>query len=586
MIPDSKTRKRLFSYLRPYWKLEALLFVIMIVLTALSLMLPQAIRYLIDDLIPSLAADMSGEVDMTPVIWFGLVLAGIYLADFGVSLGRDYLAGKVGASIIADLRAALFEHLAHVPLRFYQHNSVGEIMSRLLSDVQRVQSLLTTTFLMLLTNVLMLLGILITLFVFNWIWALLALLPVPIIVWLSHRYGIKLHVINYRLQETIAFLSGRFQEVFSTIRTVRTFAQERREKTRVVDVLRTLTGLYIKNSITASLAVHLVQIVASLVPIVVLSWGAYLVATGSFELGALFMFYIYLGYLYSPIQDLSQVNVEVQSAMASVNRIFEYLDLPRAIVEDLNPVRLTDVRGRLEFDQVSFRYGDDNGFAIRDLTLAIEPGETLAIVGPSGAGKTTLINLILRFFDPNSGRVLLDEVDLRRLSMKDLRSNIGLVDQDPVLFKTTLRENIAYGRPDATIDRIIEAARIANIHDFIEKLPQGYDTEVGERGVTLSGGERQRVCLARAVLMNPPIMLLDEATSALDTRSEELIQQALERALANKTAIVIAHRLATVRHADRIIVLDNGCIVGQGTHEVLLECSPLYGELARKQLLT
>ncbi|HPM36913.1 MAG TPA: ABC transporter ATP-binding protein [candidate division Zixibacteria bacterium] len=586
MIPDPRTRRRLWSWLRPYWRLEALMFVIMLVMTALALMLPQAIRYMIDDLIPSLRADTDGSVDMAPAVWFGLALIGLYLSSFVFSIGRDYLAGKVGASIIADLRAALFDHLAQVPLRFYQTNNVGEIMSRLLADVQRVQSLLTTTLLMFLTNILMLLGILVTLFVFNWIWAALALIPVPIIVWLSHRYGISLHAINYRLQESIAQLSGRLQEVFSTIRTVRAFAQERREKTRVVGVLSAMTGLYIRNSVMTSLAVNLVQLVASLVPVIVLSWGAYLVAAGSFPLGALFMFYIYLGYLYSPIQELSQVNVEVQSAMASVYRIFEYFDLPQAVAEDPQPVRLAEVRGRLAFEDVDFHYGGDNGFAIRALSLTIEPGEKVAIVGPSGAGKTTLINLLLRFYDPEGGRILLDRVDLRRLALKELRSHMGLVDQDPVLFKASLRDNIAYGRAEASMDRVIEAARVANIHDFIEKLPLGYETEVGERGVTLSGGERQRVCLARAILLNPPIMLLDEATSALDTRSEELIQQALEKALQGKTSIIIAHRLATVRHADRIIVLDNGRIVGEGTHEALLESSPLYGELARKQLLT
>jgi subfamily B ATP-binding cassette protein MsbA len=271
--------------------------------------------------------------------------------------------------------------------------------------------------------------------------------------------------------------------------------------------------------------------------------------------------------------------------MASVNRVFEYLDIPPGVEEDRQPVALREAEGRIQFEDVCFSYGN-GGFRFENLSLKISPKEKVALVGPSGAGKTTVTNLIMRFFDPESGAVSLDGVDLRKLSIKSLRDNIAIVDQDPLLFRSSIFENIAYSNPSASREDVIEAARVANIHDFISALPDGYDSQVGERGVTLSGGEKQRMCLARAIIKDPAVLILDEATSALDSRSEQLIQQALERILADKTAIIIAHRLATARYADRIIVLDNGRIVDEGTHQKVIDSCPLYRELASKQLRT
>jgi len=586
MLPDSAKRKRLWQYLKPYWKLELLMFASMVVLTGLTLAMPYAVRYMIDDLIPSLAsdADLTGTVNMRPVILFGLFLVGVYLANVLFSLLRDYLAGRVGANILADIRSKLFAHLSYVPMRFYQKNQVGEIMSRLMSDAQSLQGLLTTVLLMFIMNILLLAAVIIALVRENWMLTVVAIIPVPLSIYVSNRFGIKLHELSRRLQETIARLSGRLQEAFSAIKTIRAFAQEHREKRKVDRVMGGLTGLYIQGSVFKSLAVNIVHFVNSIGPLAILTGGTYLAASGSLTLGEILLFYMLASYLYSPVQDLATINVEVQSAMASVNRIFEYLDIKEAVVEDPNPVTLTTVRGEIAFENVGFSY-EDNDFRIDGLSFVIRAGEKVAFVGPSGSGKTTIVNLILRLFDPHTGVITLDGVDIRRLTLQSLRARTGLVDQDPLLFMASLRENIAYGNPSADPDAVTAAAKIANIHDFIMKLPNGYDQEVGERGVTLSGGERQRICLARALLTNPPIVLLDEATSALDTRSEQLIQDALENALRDKTAVIIAHRLATVRHADRILVLDNGRIIDQGTHEELLAHSELYRELANKQLM-
>lgn len=584
MIIDTQIAKRLWRYLRPYWKLEVVTFFVMAVIAVLTLALPIAVQIMIDDLIPWLIEAEDSGLKIMRVMIFGGALLSLYLGNVLFSWWRDYLASRIGANIIADMRSELFYHLERVSLKFHQTHQVGEMMSRQLSDISRIQSLMTTTLLMFMANILMLIAIMVYLMNINWMLTLTALIPVPLTIILSNKFGRKLHDINKGLQEALAQVSARLQEAFVATRIIRAFGQERAERKKVDSDLKTLTDLYIKNGVTSSLAHNFMHFVNMIGPIVVLAWGTYLVAGGSIKLGALMAFYILLSYLYSPIKDLASINVEVQSAMASVNRIFEYLDLPPAVEEDPNPVPLPRVSGAIGLHNICYSY-EESDFHIDNLSLEIKPREKIAIVGPSGSGKTTLINLIMRFFDPEAGSIMLDGVDLRKLSIQTLRDNLGLVDQEALLFKSSIFTNIAYAKSDASLDEVIQAAKIANIHDFIESLKDGYESEVGERGVTLSGGEKQRMCLARAILIDPPILILDEATSSLDSNSEQLIQDALKRVLKDKTAIIIAHRLSTVKHADRIITMDNGRIVAEGTHTELLEKSPLYRELASKQLL-
>jgi ABC-type multidrug transport system fused ATPase/permease subunit len=575
--------KRLWTYFRPYWRKELIAFFVMALLAALALALPGAIQYLIDDLIPSLIASSDSSANLHKVFYFGLFLLGIYLMQVILSWVRDYLSAYIGANIIADLRSTLFNHLQNLPLKFFQTHQVGEMMSRLLSDISQIQSLFSFTLLILLTNILMLAAVLIYLLNVNPIMTLVAIIPVPLTILLSHFYGKKMNAISLKLQQNIATLSSRFQENFLSIKTVKAFGRENFEHKKVNNILQGMTKLYIKNSVTNSLSSNLVHFINTIGPIIVLSWGTYLIAGGTMKLGALMAFYMLLSYLYSPIQDLASVNIQVQTAMASVDRVFEYLDLYPAIKEIDNPLIIEKVSGNIELKNVCF-YFEENGFRINNFNLSIRAKEKLAIVGPSGSGKTTIVNLIMRFYDPISGAISLDDIDLKKLAVKSLRNNISLVDQDPLLFRASILENIRYSFAEATMEQIIEAARAANIHDFISGLPNGYESEVGERGVTLSGGEKQRLCLARAILGNPAILILDEATSALDSKSEQLIQESLGRILTDKTAIIIAHRLSTVQHADRIVVLDKGQIVGQGRHEELLECSSLYKELVKSQL--
>jgi len=582
MTTGTNTLNRLWHYLRPYWRLELLTFVVMMFIAAVTLALPLAIQYMIDDLIPSLSA--AEHFDVTPIVLFGLVLAGIYLANVLFSWSRDYFAARIAAGIKRDIRSDLFFHLERVSLRFHYRNSVGEIMSRVQADVDKVQELMTSILLQLLANILMLAVIFIYLLQVNWVLTLIALVPVPLTILLSHGLGKRLHRIAREQMQSIARLAARLQEALSAVTTVAAFGQEKREQARVDHESNVLGHWMVKSSVTASLAGNLIHFVNMMGPIVVLAWGTYLVAGGSIKLGALMAFYILLAYMYQPVQDLASVNVEIQAAMASVHRVFEYFDLEPSVAEDRHPVSLESVTGALEFKDVRFWY-EANGFVLDIGGLNIQPGETVAVVGPSGAGKTSLINLILRFFDPQEGSVLLDGIDIKRLRLHELRRSIGLVEQSPMLFKGTIFDNIAYSDADASTDEVVAAAQVANIAGFIESLESGYQTQVGERGVTLSGGEKQRVCLARALLKQPPILILDEATSALDSKSEQLIQQALRRVLVDKTAIIIAHRLATVRFADRILVMENGRIAASGKHEQLMSDSDTYRELASNQMI-
>lgn len=582
MTTAIKTFKRLWRYLRPYWRLELVTFVTMVLIAGVTLAIPLSIQYMIDDLIPSLSA--AEQFELRPIVLFGLVLVGIYFFNVLFAYIRDNFIGRISAGIVRDIRSDLFYHLEQVSLRFHHRNSVGELMSRILSDVDRVQELLTSVPLMFFANLFMLTAILVYLLQVNWVLTLVALIPVPLTILLSHSFGRRMHKIINEYQQSFARLSARLQEALSSLTTVVAFGQEKRERARVDQESNRLGGWIVKSSVTASLSANLIHFVNMLGPIVLLAWGTYLVADGSIKLGALIAFYLLLTYLYQPVQDLASINVEIQSALASVYRIFEYLDLEPAVVEDPNPVCPKQINGAVEFNSVRFWYEED-GFVLDIEHLKIEPGETIAVVGPSGAGKTSLINLLLRFFDPQEGSVLIDGIDIKRLGLHTLRGSIGLVEQSPVLFKSTIFDNIAYSNSGATAERVKHAARVANIADFIESLDQGYQTPVGERGDTLSGGERQRICLARALLKDPPILILDEATSALDSKSERLIQQALRSVLVNKTAIIIAHRLATAQFADRILVMENGRIAASGTHEQLMTDSATYRELAVNQMI-
>ncbi len=551
----------------------------------LQLALPAALQYLIDSGIPEMITRRGQPGYWHNAVYFCLVVVGVYVVVFFLSWLRDYLGARVGGSIIADIRSELFLHLERLSLKFHQEHQVGEIMSRAMSDVSRMQEVFTSILIGALANLMFLIAILVYLFATNWFLTLLALVPIPLTWYLTSRFGRFMNRVSRQHQETTAELSARMQESLVGVKTIKAFGREVAELLRIESVLERLKAVIIRFSVTQSVSRTSVMILSFMGVIVVLSVGSYLIVIEQLTTGKLFAFFLVMAWMNNLVQGLASARVELQAIMASVDRVFAYLDVPVDIVDAASAVTLQAVRGEVRFDNVGFSY-DEKGFKVERLNLTIAPREKIAIVGPSGGGKSTIVNLIMRFYDPHQGSVLLDGVDLRRLSLKSLRDHVALVDQEPLLFNGTIRENIAYGLTEATREQVVAAAKVANVHEFISSLPAGYETLVGERGVTLSGGEKQRLCLARAVIKDPAVLILDEATSALDSISERLIQDALEKVVVDKTAIIIAHRLATVQKADRILTLKDGRIIDEGTHSELLQRSPIYRELAEKQFVS
>lgn len=551
----------------------------------LQLALPAALQYLIDSGIPEMITRRGQPGYWHNAVYFCLVVVGVYVVVFFLSWLRDYLGARVGGSIIADIRSELFLHLERLSLKFHQEHQVGEIMSRAMSDVSRMQEVFTSILIGALANLMFLIAILVYLFATNWFLTLLALVPIPLTWYLTSRFGRFMNRVSRQHQETTAELSARMQESLVGVKTIKAFGREVAELLRIESVLERLKAVIIRFSVTQSVSRTSVMILSFMGVIVVLSVGSYLIVIEQLTTGKLFAFFLVMAWMNNLVQGLASARVELQAIMASVDRVFAYLDVPVDIVDAASAVTLQAVRGEVRFDNVGFSY-DEKGFKVERLNLTIAPREKIAIVGPSGGGKSTIVNLIMRFYDPHQGSVLLDGVDLRRLSLKSLRDHVALVDQEPLLFNGTIHENIAYGLTEATREQVVAAAKVANVHEFISSLPAGYETLVGERGVTLSGGEKQRLCLARAVIKDPAVLILDEATSALDSISERLIQDALEKVVVDKTAIIIAHRLATVQKADRILTLKDGRIIDEGTHSELLQRSPIYRELAEKQFVS
>ena len=481
-----------------------------------------------------------------------------------------------------ELRIRLYDHMQRMSLRYLYGARVGELMSRVTNDVTVLQTLVTSVVVNLVVQGTTFLGMLGFLVYINWSLTLLTFAILPLCVFVLDRAGEKLRRVGHEIQEQIALVSSIVQEAFSAIRIVRSFATEdlELERFRVRNVSNfdaLLRGVKVQAALTGVIEVLLIVTLAA-----ILWLGGRDVIRGELTPGELVAFLGYLGFLVQPIRVFTGVLSSIQFGKASLERIFDVLDTPVDIESPEDPVILPAIRGRVALENVSFSYTPDAPI-LRGVSFEAEPGEKIAIVGHTGAGKSTLVDLIPRFYDPDGGRVLIDGVDVRRMDLATLRRQIGIVPQDPLLMKGTFRFNISYGVPDATEDRVRRAAEIAGIDDFIVRLPKGYDTEIGERGVTLSGGERQRVAIARAIVRDPRILILDEATSSLDLDVERRIREAMRNAMEGRTSFIIAHRLSTVRDADRILVISDGRIAEQGTHDELLRCGGFYSHLCSIQ---
>jgi ABC-type multidrug transport system fused ATPase/permease subunit len=534
---------------------------------------------------PATAEDaLAQRDDALRYVWFiGLVMGALAILSAVVNYTRSMLLMFVGNRIVYDVRRRVFRHLQRLSLRYFESNPHGRIMARVLYDVEAVQGVLSSGLVEIVSNVVTVVVVLILLFVFNWKLGLFsaAVLPLYVINFLVLRGKIRLAAAEARDQysEVYATLS----ESVSGIKVVMSFTRESAEARKFVNEIRHGIKLNMTRghySTLLGIGANLITGIANLAVLII--GGREVLVTGRMTMGELIAFRNYLSMLYGPLIALVTINDTINVVMTAVERIFETLDTVPDLQERRHAKRLDRVQGRVEFDHMGFSY-EPGEPVLQDINYVAEPGTSTALVGPSGSGKTTLIHLIPRFYDPTEGRVLIDGTDLRDVTISSLRGNIGIVMQESFLFSGTLRENMKYGRPEATDEEVVQAAMAANCHDFIMEFPDGYETLVGEGGSRLSGGQRQRISIARALLRNPRILILDEATSALDSESEALVQDALDRLMKGRTTFTIAHRLSTVMNAGTILVMDQGKIVEQGSHAELATADGLYARLCEVQ---
>ncbi len=600
VIRDKKLERdlvrRVLGFARPYRR-TLFAFLLYVILGALFSALPALIfKRLLDTTFPQ---KNTGEL-----LWLSLLAVLLALANAGASLGQRYCSAKVGEGLIYDLRVALFDHVQRMPLAFFTRTHTGSLMSRLNNDVVGAQQAVTGTLGTVVSNAIslvMTLGIMLGL---EWRLTLLSLVVLPAFIIPAKRVGRRLQIVTRDSMSLNASMNQTITERFNVAGAllVKAFGRPNEERDGFAERARKVADIGISTAVLMRILFVALGLVAAIGTAAMYYVGGRLVISGAISIGTVGALVIYVGQIYMPLTQLTNARVDILTAFVSFERVFEILDFPPLIDEAPNPVTLEAPKGAVRFDQVWFRHpapseislpsleggGSDSDepsdWILQEVSFSVAPGELVAIVGPSGAGKSTIAMLADRLYDVTEGSITIDGVDLRSLSFESLRSAVGMVMQDPHLFHDTIAANLRYAKPEATDEELVAACRAARIHDLIHALPDGYSTVVGERGYRLSGGEKQRMSLARLLLKDPAVVILDEATSHLDTESEAAIQRALNEALVGRSAIVIAHRLSTVQHADRILVIQHGKLVEQGTHETLLAAGGLYSELVNTQI--
>jgi ATP-binding cassette subfamily B multidrug efflux pump len=568
--------RRLLVFVKPYWRSMIVSFFLMLVTSGLGLAAPYLVKVAIDQYIT--------QGDLAGLNRVALLMAATFVGLYITTGAQDYLLSRTGQHVLADMRGKLIQHLQDIHLGYHDTHLIGVTVSRVFSDVGVINDLLSQGLITLIGDVVTLAGIVGVMISMDARLALFSFSVLPLMVLATTVFARYAKTAFRETRAAVADVIGDLAEGLAGIRVIQAFAQESTTQERFDEVNRANRDAQVRAMTLSFVFMPVVQLLGTLAMAVVLWFGGVAVAAGTLTLGTVFAFLSYVTRFFQPIQELSQLYTTMQSAMAGGERVLQLLDTTPAVDDKPDAPPMPRIEGRVELRDVTFAYRADEP-VLHDVNLNIAAGQTVALVGPTGAGKTSISNLVARFYEVTKGAVLVDGIDVRDVAQRSLRRQMGIVPQDPFLFSGTITDNIRFGIPDAPQEAVEDAARLANAHDFIANLPGGYQTEIQEGGVNLSLGQRQLLCIARAVLADPRILILDEATSSVDTMTEALIQDALDRLLSGRTAIVIAHRLSTIRNADMICVIDGGQIVEQGTHEELLAANGLYRDLYERQFM-
>lgn len=576
--------KRYMKFVKPYNWLIILTILLGIIKFAIPLFIPLLIKIIIDDVIGS---EVLTKAEMTSQLfyWLGGTALLFFIVRPPVEYYRQYYAQYVSNKILYDIRQVLYGHLQKLSLNYYSNTRAGEVISRVINDVEQTKNFVMIGLMNVwldLATIIIAIAIMLTLDIPLTIVTLLAF---PFYAYsVKHFFG-RLRELTRKRSQALANVQSYLHERVSGVSVIKSFALEEKEQKNFDEVNGQFLEKAIDHTKWNAKAFAVVNTITDVAPLLVLAYAGYQVINGSLSVGTMVAFIAYIDRLYGPLRRLVNSSTSLTQSFASMDRVFELMEEKYDITDKENAVELPPISGKIEFNKVRFSYEQDGQVVLNDIDFTVNPGETVAFVGMSGGGKSTVISLIPRFYDVTGGSVRIDGYDLRDVTVKSLRDQIGIVLQDSILFSDSVKSNILMGNPDASDEEVIAAAKAANAHDFIELLPTGYDTKVGERGVKLSGGQKQRIAIARVFLKNPPLLVLDEATSALDLESEALIQESLERLANDRTTLIVAHRLSTITHADKIFVIDSGELKEMGTHEQLMNEQGIYYGLFQVQML-
>ncbi len=591
--PSSKSsaKLRIAHLIQPHWKALTIALLAVLGVTLTDVIEPWPIKIVVDNLLQSkklpgwLGEFVSGIFGQDKLAILNFAVAAVaVIAVVGAlsSYVEKYMTTSVSQWVAHDLRRTLYNHIQRLSLTEYDKTRTGDLISRVTSDIEAIQDFISSALLGMLVSAFTLLGMIGVMLYINWRFTLIALSVAPVLFLVVFYFTRRIKKTSRAVRKKESELLSIVEEVLTSIRVVKAFAREDYEERRFASQSRDNVETALQaRSIKAKLS-PVVEVIVALGTCLVLWYGARLALSGQLSAGLLIVFLLYLGKMYKPMRELSKMTDTVSKAAVGYERIQEVLEIESRVRDLPRAQKAPRLKGKIEFDHVCFSYDEDHP-VLKDISFKIEPGQVAAVVGPSGTGKTTIISLIPRFYDPRSGQVRIDGKDVRQFTMKSLREQISFVLQDTLLFRAPIWENIAYGKPDASRAEIMRAAQVANAHEFIEKMPEGYDTMLGERGVTLSGGQRQRIAIARAVIRDTPILVLDEPTSGLDAASEEAVIEALDRLMKDRTTVLIAHHLGTIRHADIIFVVNDSALAEQGSHEELLARGGVYADLYKTQ---